>query len=178
MAPTIDDSQVYDVRLGAEDIKAIQRLYGLKTKKPPTTPIPEAPRQTTRKPPIWDRILPSFIANEVLWLAVLVMIHIVTPSFRSLPPSPVFVTQYRPWWGWLVGPLLLVRTRSGRWGIVETWLGLNIMTFIQYGQDYPAIQILDSPGIMAYSSNSKVGYQIKLLNFNPGGYLSSKKCTT
>ena len=103
MAPTIDDSQVYDVRLSAEDIKAIQRLYGLKTKKPPTTPIPEAPRHTTHKPIIWGRILPSYSLdqsgpdNEVLWLALSVMTHTSTSSFRSLPPSPVFATQCRPW---------------------------------------------------------------------------------
>ena len=33
MFPTIDDRKVYDVRLASEDIKAIQKLYGRKTKK-------------------------------------------------------------------------------------------------------------------------------------------------
>ena len=32
MFPTIDDRKVYDVRLGSEDIKAIQKLYGPNTK--------------------------------------------------------------------------------------------------------------------------------------------------
>ena len=33
MFPTIDDHQVYDVKLARADIKAIQRLYGPRTKK-------------------------------------------------------------------------------------------------------------------------------------------------
>jgi len=33
MFPTIDDHKVYDVKLGSEDIKAIQRLYGPRTKR-------------------------------------------------------------------------------------------------------------------------------------------------
>ena len=77
MAPTIDDTRVYDVRLGAEDVKAIQRLYGLKTRKSPATLRPSIPRSTTtttQKPHLWDRLLPTFglsgpdLTNEV-WLA-------------------------------------------------------------------------------------------------------------
>ena len=42
MFPTIDDHKVYDVKLGSEDIKAIQRLYGPRTKKvSATTSSPE-----------------------------------------------------------------------------------------------------------------------------------------
>ena len=33
MFPTIDDRKVYDVQLASEDIKAIQRLYGPRTKR-------------------------------------------------------------------------------------------------------------------------------------------------
>ena len=43
MFPTIDDHKVYDVKLGSEDIKAIQRLYGPRTNKrvSATTSSPE-----------------------------------------------------------------------------------------------------------------------------------------
>ena len=65
MAPTIDDTRVYNVKLGAEDIEAIQRLYGLKTSKtskPLTTLRPFFTTHKTtskRKPGLWDRLLPS-----------------------------------------------------------------------------------------------------------------------
>ena len=61
MAPTIDDTRVYDVKLGAEDVKAIQGLYGPKT-KPVTTQIPpysQLTTTTTKKPTHYNRMLPS-----------------------------------------------------------------------------------------------------------------------
>ena len=67
MAPTIDDTRVYDVKLGAEDVKAIQGLYGLKTKEPLTTKRPPHPQVTTtptRKPSLWNRLLPSLGFGE------------------------------------------------------------------------------------------------------------------
>ena len=48
MAPTISDAEVYDVKLGEEDIKAVQRLYGLKTKQSPARPRPRIPLTTPR----------------------------------------------------------------------------------------------------------------------------------
>ena len=90
MAPTIDDSQVYDVKLGTEDVKAIQRLYGLKTRKPLTTQRPPLSRPTiltTQKPNLWDRLLPSLgfgdpdRNNEVCFLqVVLVMDDVINFS--------------------------------------------------------------------------------------------------
>ena len=83
MAPTIDDSKVYDVKLGTEDVKAIQRLYGLKTRKPLTTLRPTLSRpavSTTQKPNLWDRLLPSLgfgdpdRNNEVCFLQVVLVI--------------------------------------------------------------------------------------------------------
>ena len=67
MAPTIDDTRVYDVKLGAEDVKAIQGLYGLKTKKPFTTQRPPYLQVTTtktQKPSLWNRLLPSIGFGE------------------------------------------------------------------------------------------------------------------
>ena len=67
MAPTIDDTRVYDVKLGAKDVKAIQGLYGLKTKEPLTTQRPQNSQVTTttkQKPSIWNRLLPSLGFGE------------------------------------------------------------------------------------------------------------------
>ena len=67
MAPTIDDTRVYDVKLGAEDVKAIQGLYGLKTKEPLTTlrhQHSQVTTKTTQKPSLWNRLLPSLGFGE------------------------------------------------------------------------------------------------------------------
>ena len=67
MAPTIDDTRVYDVKLGAKDVKAIQGLYGLKTKQPLTTQRhqdSQASTTTTAKPSLWNRLLPSGVGEH------------------------------------------------------------------------------------------------------------------
>ena len=67
MAPTIDDTRVNDVKLGAEDVKAIQGLYGLKTKEPLTTQKPphsQVTTTTTQKHSLWNRLLPSLGLGE------------------------------------------------------------------------------------------------------------------
>jgi hypothetical protein len=67
MAPTIDDTRVYDVKLGSEDVKAIQGLYGLKTKEPLTNKRPQHSQVTTttpQKPSLWNRLLPSLGFGE------------------------------------------------------------------------------------------------------------------
>ena len=49
MFPTIDDHQVYDVKLARADIKAIQRLYGPRTKKSTLTTSASKPGKLLRK---------------------------------------------------------------------------------------------------------------------------------
>jgi len=65
MFPTIDDHQVYDVKLARADIKAIQRLYGPRTKKSTLTTSssaskPEKNKSTTEKTfKLWEHFLPE-----------------------------------------------------------------------------------------------------------------------
>ena len=53
MAPIMEDRRVSDTGLGAEDVKVIQRLYGLKTRKSLTT----LPRAMEQKQSSSDKIL-------------------------------------------------------------------------------------------------------------------------
>ena len=76
MFPTIDDHQVYDVKLARADIKAIQRLYGPRTKKSTLTTSSSAskPGKLLRKYTNYSKLVSKlllFIERLNYWVSMI-----------------------------------------------------------------------------------------------------------